>query len=822
MFAERIQDKLNSLAFIPARRGTSRTRKDSTPTNETPVAAAAKKSPIASPRCVEEEEEEDLNDTLLDRSSIRVVVRCRPSQTEDANENFEVKKGTTRPNRVNLRLGVPDAYENSPSYTRALDEHGLPKSATFPCNAFMDADASVEAVFDQCAYLIERAVEGYSGSILCYGPTGAGKSHTMYGTQDPASIASSSGLLQRTSERVFQCVSDKSKTGDVFIVEASYLHICASKEGKEQIVDLLTSSDTRNLEVRQDPFVPGSWLCDGLKKEAVRSAEDISQAISKGQRRHAELVAGGQVASSRVHTLVILTIECLSMTVSASETTVQRGKLILADLAGSEDGESTRGSLAALGKAMSTGNEGQMQGHKDSLLTQLLCDCIGGSPRSGCVLVANIDSELSHISETVNTLMFARRFVSLRTVSAGAALSPGGGGGDTNGVRGHDSANAALVDTGAPNARLQDHLKHMKDKNRECIRMLQEKVLDQTKDEAEERNRISKDIGQIHGMMNQMLTTQEVEDRKKSIEETRQEMQQAMSQEFEKWRKDSLQESAAKLASMEAELLELRSKIKAAEDEAVGLRIKYASSEERAKYVTARLEELQSDRNNFEDERKNMRTEKDQQWERLTTAESNLFKARADAEVQRAEVARLQAARAEEEDNFRREKARWKDEQNTDQEAFRREREMWREEKSQLEKEVSQLRHGSESAKRDSEVRVLQVEKQQQEETSKLSARIARLEAEAQVLSEKLVAAQDARERLEAERDQALSRQEEIRIRSSEEVRRVREQWNQELGEMHQREAELMHMLQEVQESIITSGGQPHFHDSEASHRESP
>jgi len=131
------------------------------------------------------------------------------------------------------------------------------------------------------------------------------------------------------------------------------------------------------------------------------------------------------------------------------------------------------------------------------------------------------------------------------------------------------------------------------------------------------------------------------------------------------------------------------------------------------------------------------------------------------------------------------------------------EKEAWRQEKLQLEKEVSSLRQGEHSAKMDTEVRVLQVEKAKGEETSQLQSRIARLEAESQMLSERLVQATDARQSLEAERDQ-------IRQRSTEEVRRVREQWSSELSDARQREEELMHMLHEVQESIITSG---HHHD---------
>merc|ERR1712124_174424 len=108
-----------------------------------------------------------------------------------------------------------------------------------------------------------------------------------------------------------------------------------------------------------------------------------------------------------------------------------------------------------------------MGGHKDSQLTQLLCDCMGGSPRSGCVLITNIDDELSNVAETMKSLKFARQFVSSRTVAAGSA-APVGAVADLPLLRSlsNPSAKAGV-----------GNLQNMKDKNREVIRMLQEKVM---------------------------------------------------------------------------------------------------------------------------------------------------------------------------------------------------------------------------------------------------------------------------------------------------------------------------------------------------------
>lgn len=44
------------------------------------------------------------------------------------------------------------------------------------------------------------ALEGYSGCILCYGQTGAGKTFTMTGSSD----FSNRGIIPRTISNVFQ------------------------------------------------------------------------------------------------------------------------------------------------------------------------------------------------------------------------------------------------------------------------------------------------------------------------------------------------------------------------------------------------------------------------------------------------------------------------------------------------------------------------------------------------------------------------------------------------------------------------------------------
>ena len=100
------------------------------------------------------------------------------------------------------------------------------------------------------------------------------------------------------------------------------------------------------------------------------------------------------------------------------------GKLSLVDLAGSEraantqnrgarlvEGANINRSLLALGNCINAlgekGNKGNFVPYRDSKLTRLLKDSLGGNCRT--VMIANISSAESSFEETLNTLKYANR-----------------------------------------------------------------------------------------------------------------------------------------------------------------------------------------------------------------------------------------------------------------------------------------------------------------------------------------------------------------------------------------------------------------------------
>merc|ERR1712232_1043968 len=94
-----------------------------------------------------------------------------------------------------------------------------------------------------------------------------------------------------------------------------------------------------------------------------------------------------------------------------------------------------------------------------------------------------------------------------------------------------------------------------------------------------------------------------------------------------------------------------------------------------------RQEELRKERTSFDEERKSLRQQSEQQWQKLTSVEGDTQRYKAETEVQRAEVSRLNSLRAEDADQARKE------------------REAWQARQAELQRELSELHRSLEETK---------------------------------------------------------------------------------------------------------------------------
>ncbi|NWX93768.1 KIF9 protein, partial [Nothoprocta pentlandii] len=278
-------------------------------------------------------------------------------------------------------------------------------------------NASQDLAYETIAEkLVSEALNGYNGTIMCYGQTGAGKTYTMTGT---TADYRHRGIIPRAIQQVLKAAAH---CVDRFVtVRVSYLEIY-----NETLCDLLatvTSSGTSDVPLAVVDCPEGVYV-KGLSVHTVNHEEDALNLLFEARRnKYCSLVIAEHALnkhSSRSHCIFTIYIECNFRVLS--DVKCINSKINLIDLAGSE-------------RLSKTGSEGQVlkeatyinkslsfleqivialsdprRDHipfRQSKLTHVLKDSLGGNCNT--VLVANICGEAVHVDETLSSLRFATR-----------------------------------------------------------------------------------------------------------------------------------------------------------------------------------------------------------------------------------------------------------------------------------------------------------------------------------------------------------------------------------------------------------------------------
>uniref|UniRef100_A0A674EYC5 Kinesin family member 13B n=1 Tax=Salmo trutta TaxID=8032 RepID=A0A674EYC5_SALTR len=283
-----------------------------------------------------------------------------------------------------------------------------------------DKFAGQDVVF-QCLgeSLLHNAFQGYNACIFAYGQTGSGKSYTMMGSVD------SPGLIPRLCSSLFDRTLQEQREGEGFTIEVSYMEIY-----NEKVRDLLDPKGSRQaLRVREHKVL-GPYV-DGLSRLAVASYKDIESLMSEGNKSRTVAATNMNEESSRSHAVfnIILTHTLKDLQSGTSGEKVS--KLSLVDLAGSEraaktgatgermkEGSNINKSLTTLGLVISAlaeqgcgKNKTKFVPYRDSVLTWLLKDSLGGNSRTA--MVATVSPAADNYDETLSTLRYADRAKSI-------------------------------------------------------------------------------------------------------------------------------------------------------------------------------------------------------------------------------------------------------------------------------------------------------------------------------------------------------------------------------------------------------------------------
>ncbi|XP_061935441.1 kinesin-like protein KIF6 isoform X2 [Apis cerana] len=300
------------------------------------------------------------------KNAIKVYARLKPEKDKKNLLDYEI---LYRP-RKNLEedfLILVSPIQKCKDY---LDNR--PESWNFSFYRIFEESATQDEVFENVARpVIERALDGYNGTIFAYGQTASGKTHTITGSLEN----DGRGIIPRSLQFLFDAIGKRPE--NVYSIEVAYLEIY-----NETGYDLLDRRQPREFSVTRLEDLPrisiredevGRLHLKNLTFYCVKNIEDALELLLLGDNNRITAETPMNPQSSRSH--CIFTIVVSTKQFGAEQ--YKRAKVHLVDLAG------------------------------NSLLTSILRDSLGGNCITAMLATLNITS--FNLEETVSTCRFAQR-----------------------------------------------------------------------------------------------------------------------------------------------------------------------------------------------------------------------------------------------------------------------------------------------------------------------------------------------------------------------------------------------------------------------------
>ncbi|XP_065763433.1 centromere-associated protein E isoform X2 [Muntiacus reevesi] len=323
---------------------------------------------------------------MAEEGAVAVCVRVRPlNNREEASEKD------------------PQVYWKTDNNT----VYQVDGSKSFNFDRVFHSNETTKNVYEEIAVpIIDSAIQGYNGTIFAYGQTASGKTYTMMGSQEYL------GVIPRAIHDIFQKI--KKFPDREFLLRVSYMEIY-----NETITDLLCDTQKMKPLIIREDFNRNVYVSD-LTEEVVYTSEMALKWITKGEKnRHYGITKMNQ-RSSRSHTIFRMILESREKGEPSNfEGSVKVSHLNLVDLAGSEraaqtgaeglrlkEGCNINRSLFILGQVIKKLSDGQVGGfinYRDSKLTRILQNSLGGNAKTRIICTITPVS----FDETLSTLQFA-------------------------------------------------------------------------------------------------------------------------------------------------------------------------------------------------------------------------------------------------------------------------------------------------------------------------------------------------------------------------------------------------------------------------------
>ena len=254
--------------------------------------------------------------------------------------------------------------------------------------------------------VVKGAMEGYTGCVMCYGQTGAGKSYTLANNKP-----GQEGIMVQSFNYLFTAMAEERELK--YDIKMAYVQIYL-----DGITDLLNPKN--DIDIREDPK-DGVYVA-GVTWSPVTTTKEALTVLDKGNGNRATAATKMNADSSRSHAALMLSITC-----TGGPRTLM-GKLFLVDLAGSErikksgvegaaldEAKAINLSLTTLGRCIEILSSGKKEKppFRESKLTRLLSNAIGGAAKT--TLIVCVAPTVSDVFETTNSLEFGLQAMKVET-----------------------------------------------------------------------------------------------------------------------------------------------------------------------------------------------------------------------------------------------------------------------------------------------------------------------------------------------------------------------------------------------------------------------
>uniref|UniRef100_F7I8V1 Kinesin-like protein n=1 Tax=Callithrix jacchus TaxID=9483 RepID=F7I8V1_CALJA len=305
---------------------------------------------------------------------MKVVVRVRPENTKEKAAGFHKVVHV-----VDKHILVFDPKQEEVSFfhgKKTTNQNVIKrqnKDLKFVFDAVFDETSTQSEVFEHTTKpVLHSFLNGYNCTVLAYGATGAGKTHTMLGSADEP------GVMYLTMLHLYKCMDDI-KEEKICSTAVSYLE--------------------------------------------PKSSEEILHLLDNGNKNRTQHPTDMNAASSRSHAVFQIYLRQQDKTASINQN-VRIAKMSLIDLAGSErasttgakgtrfvEGTNINRSLLALGNVINaladSKRKNQHIPYRNSKLTRLLKDSLGGNCQT--IMIAAVSPSSVFYDDTYNTLKYANR-----------------------------------------------------------------------------------------------------------------------------------------------------------------------------------------------------------------------------------------------------------------------------------------------------------------------------------------------------------------------------------------------------------------------------